>query len=717
MNANTKRNLLRTMTVHSFRYRLPALACVAVAAGMQLTPALAQQQGTAVIGATGGLVIPSAAVLTEGDFALQANTYVEPRLQRLAPRDLNNRVNYLMGVGLFKGLEVYGRMAEFRYKGLPKRNFYARDISANFKYQLPQVFRGQPKVALGITDIKGGSNYFESYYGVISDRIGSNLDWSLGYARGAGKKTFDGVFGGAELHLPNSGFSLLAEYDGSYRHAGARYVSRPIRRLGGVQLSGQLQRSFGATDRSNRAADKWTLGLAVNIPVGSNARKKRYYEPQAHIRPLSLGTDRKALSHLTQQDRIDQLTQALRKAGLERVRVGVVGATLVIQYENHRFAHNEADALGVVLGLGAELIPEGLSEITAIVLKNGAMQYYSSVDADDFSDFLRRGSTTALLESFDSSTRPSFTLDEVDWQSGEATPHTRARIVIKPELNYFVATEVGNFDYSLGANIGVHVPLWKGGQFLGEYVAHLDSTEHFDPGTTPFNVGVFASRRVKTGLKSAVLQQSLWLSPRLLVSGGAGKYHYDYLGGQGSLYLLTRGNRDMLKMQYARYTRTLEGDRYYRTRWKTSYRWAILPQTWVEAGVERYQDGSQGPSLSVTRWAGDVGIIAHYKKGGHKQFVGMSFAVPLTPRRGMAGGSFFSISGDSSYTNGIRTRIADSHSGGRNDVGFNAGRSMELLYDVEKIQLNAGRFSQSYQLEQLYRMREAFFLYARAYLP
>lgn len=68
----------------------------------------------------------------------------------------------------------------------------------------------------------------------------------------------------------------------------------------------------------------------------------------------------------TAQDRLDSLARALRATGLDRVRVGMLGNQLVVEYENHRYLHNEADALGVVLGLAAEAAPAGTARVHAL---------------------------------------------------------------------------------------------------------------------------------------------------------------------------------------------------------------------------------------------------------------------------------------------------------------------------------------------------------------
>ena len=118
------------------RTTLSAIAWAALAANT----AHAQSTGVTTQGATGGLVIPSAAVLPEGSVALTAGNYMESLIGPYSKRQ-----NYSMGVGLLPNFELFGRFAEYQ-NPLPNStlNNGPRDISANVKYKLPEFWRGAP---------------------------------------------------------------------------------------------------------------------------------------------------------------------------------------------------------------------------------------------------------------------------------------------------------------------------------------------------------------------------------------------------------------------------------------------------------------------------------------------------------------------------------------------------------------------------------------------
>ena len=134
----------------------------------------------------------------------------------------------------------------------------------------------------------------------------------------------------------------------------------------------------------------------------------------------------------------------------------------------------------------------------------------------------------------------------------------------------------------------------------------------------------------------------------------------------------------------------------------------------LEAGLQSYSDGSSGPSVEWNRWFGDVAVQLFYRKGGERQFAGLQLSFPLTPRQGMAPGPVF-FSGASQFAQGIRTRLTTAVQAA-NLVQPSAVRDLRLETTLDTEQLNAGRASQRYFSEQLPRMKEAFFRYARASL-
>jgi len=693
-----------------FSARKSVVRCLVVLVGFAASALAAQAQetrlGQTTQGNTGGLVIPTADVLPLGSISATLGNYSEPQLG-----SFTRRRNYSLGVGLLPNVELFGRFADFQ-NPFPDSTFLngPRDISANLKVQLPSFWRNAPKLAVGLNDVSGGAVFFKSAYAVLSDQYGP-LKWSAGYARGrpilgnpASGKAFDGLFGGAEAALGSTGLSVLAEYDGQHKHAGLRYYSQPITGLAHAQVVGTLQRSFGAADSLGRPADRSSFAINLVIPLGQNADKAAHFVPGAPLAALEPVPAPSAMLP-TPEDRLDSLRRALAAAGLERVRVGTLGNNLIVEYENHRFAQNEADAIGIVLGLSVEHAPAGVKRVSAVALKSGLPLYETSVGVAEYRNFLRDGDATFASGSLAVDRLPSYRTDDVQWIDGKPTRRSLIRVEIKPEINYTLATEVGAFDYSAGANVQGIVPLWHGGELYTSYIQRLSESENFRPGA------VFSGSRLRNGLNAVALEQSFWLGAHVLANVGAGRFRYETLGAQAEATIFVPGRDDVVRLQGAGYERLPGESRRQALPASATYRYVYSPSTWLEGGVRQYTDGSRGPSLMLTRWFGDVGVHLFYRKGGTQQFAGLEFSIPLTPRRGMEPGAVV-LTGTSEFQRGVRTRLATG-STALNFVQTNAVREFQPDYDAEIQQLNRGRTSEKYFISQLYRMREAFFLYGR----
>lgn len=677
--------------------------------------ALAQGTGVSSLGVTGGLTIPSAYVLESGDMALSLGNYQDPKFGTYSRQQ-----NYTVGIGLIPRVEVFGRFAEYTTNrgaapGAPNATGL-RDISANVKWQLPIELRGLPKLAVGATDLSGGASYFSSKYAVASDEYGP-LRWSLGYARGksarawaGGIKVLDGAFGGAELKLGSSRATLLAETDGTQRHAGLRYYSEVLPWLGDSQLVGTVQRSFGATTRAGLAADATSVNVSLMVPLGTSdkTRQARVDATAQALPPLVQPGVAVGGMVATAQDRLDGLARALRATGLDRVRVGMLGDQLVVEYENYRYLHNEADALGVVLGLAAEAAPAGTARVNAITRKAGQEVFETSVDVAAYRVFLRDGDDVQVKNTLGFGRLAGYDAAAVQWATGEAGAGRREtwlRVELKPLLNYTLGTEYGAFDYSLAANVRSTVSLWKGAEVYTDVVQRVAHSDNMEPRR------IFASSLHRNGLKTVALQQSFWLGPRWFNSVGAGKYNYDDHGAEGESILFLPWNADTLHLKGSYMRHQADVLPRLEEAYAGSYRWRFNTATWVEAGYQRYTDRSTGPAVTFTRWFGDVAVQVFARKGGNNTFVGLELNLPLTPRQGMGAGPV-QLTGTPRYAQAIRTRLTNS-SNALNYVDDAAVRPVNLNYKPEVEMLNSGRITPADIKGQVQRMRESFYLYAR----
>jgi hypothetical protein len=685
---------------------------IALATALAVLPQLAQAQapslhnyGLATAGSRGGLTIPGARSVPTGDIAIGVSNYQEP-----AWGSNSVHSNYLLGIGLGGGVELTGRIADYNNPP-PPGGFLTtgiRDLSANLKWQLPRVWNWQPDVAVGTMDVGGGAVNFSSSYLVLGDDFGP-LSWTFGFGRANSTRSkpyaLDGAFGGLEWRFGTSGVSALLEHDSHQAHAGLRYHSEPVAALGQSQWVASLQRSLNGKDVLGVSNDATRFGVTLVMPLGRHAQRDRRVEDVPAL-PAYAAAQAPGAS-FSAQDLADRLHTSLIQAGLERVRVGTQGSTWVVEFENTRYLQNEVDALGLVLGLAAEWAPPVIQSIRAVALKTGQAVQTTEAGVADLRAFLRHQALPQGLAVQDAS---GYDAQAVQWASSVAgSPSARswARVELGPVINYAVATEVGLFDYSLGVQASTYVPLWRGAEWYTQHVGRVSNSFNYEPGR------IYNGSLLREGLKTAAIQQSLWLAPGVLASVGAGRYQFDRDGVQGQLNWNIPGRDDVLRLRGAAY----KADPAYpqNTAGSASYRWVPQPNTWVEVGAQQYSDGTQGPSVVFTRWFGDVSVNVFYRRGGVAQFAGVELSFPLAPRKGM-GASPVQVAGVSQFQTGLRTRITDSNTN-QNLVQFDAVRDTALDYHLDRRQLNAGRSGTLYVNSQLERLREAFYRFGRPLLP
>jgi hypothetical protein len=659
------------------RHALPLAAALCFSAA-----AHAADPALNAFGQTGGLVIPYAFTLPEGMVEAQYNSFIDPRYGRSA----NGAQTYWGAVGLFPYVEISGGLSNYPadvhvpFSG--EERFLFRHLMANVKVEIPKFFRDQPDIAFGIGDIGGQTHFFRSKYGVVSQTLGP-LTLSAGYGSG---DRLDGPFGGAQLSLWNTGVSLLAEHDSKTPYAGVRYQSPRVSWLADANVIGTVMHGLRSTDG---VTPRTSFSIGVQIPLG-----KRFREHAAIDSTYVDSTDIQP-----QPSSLDDIAAQLFAAGLERVRVGVHGHDLIVEYENHRYNQNEADALGIALGVASMHAPEGIEQIHVVIKKADLALGEVSVERDAFARFIAGGPRAPLTMRF----RPTFDADAIAWH-GDAHLHGLTRIQIDPVLRYLYGTEYGMFDVSLGANIQGFVPLWKGAELYASYVAPLYNTKNMDDGR------IYDNYRLRGGLNSVALAQSFWIAPQVLNVIAVGKFDYSYVGAQNETTVFVPGRPDQIRLRLAYLHHEPGHDSSpSETTAQLTYRWANPAwKVWVEAGAARFVGGDKGPVATVTRWFDDVSVSVHGEHSGRGSFVGAAISFPLTLRQGMKPG-VTQIDGPSSFGLDFQTRV-----GSTNYISSDAVQTMNFPYSTQNVLLNEGRFSGEYFETQLYRMRDAYLRYGRA---
>ncbi|WP_109477847.1 YjbH domain-containing protein [Paraburkholderia sp. C35] len=701
------------------------------------TCASASEPELNALGQSGGLVIPYGFVLPEGVLQAQYGNYIDPRYGKKA----TSSDIYWGAVGLLPYVEVSGGLVN--YPGNVTAPFSGADhmvlrhLMANVKVEVPRFFKYQPSIAFGVSDVGGQTHYFRSKYGVVSQSLGP-ATLTLGYGTG---DRLDGVFGGASVALWNTGISLIAEDDSKTPYAGVRYASPAIRWLADASVVGTVMRSVRST---NGVAPRTSVSVAISIPLGKrfdaqrcgtglceNASPAQPLDsaasiPDAHadtpapltlqspLSPLAMpasyatpadapANSRAEMRKAVAQDSgaaLDLIAEQLFAAGLERVRVGIDGDALVVEYENHRYNQNEADALGIVLGVASIEAPDGIRRVHAIIKKANEPLADVSVERDAYAQFVRGGSPQVASATLAMSTQPDSTSHTVDWH-GDASRHGLTRIQIEPITSYLYGTEYGNFDFSLGANIEGFVPLWRGAELYGSYIAPLYNTRNMNDGR------VYSQYRLRGGLNAAALAQSFWLLPQVFNVAAVGRFDYQYLGVQNETTVFVPGRPDLVRLRLAYLHHEPGHDELPSEKNAVlTYRW-VQPawKLWIEAGVARYVGGDKGPLITLTRWFDDVSVSVHGEHSGQGSFVGAAISFPLTPRQGMKPG-VTQVYGSEQFALDFRSRV-----GSTNYLAGNAAENMSFPYSTQQYLLNQGRFSEQYFGTQLYRMRDAYLRY------
>ncbi|MCV2368628.1 YjbH domain-containing protein [Roseateles oligotrophus] len=694
-----------------------------------LVAAQAQTAGISSLGVSGGLATPNAEVLGNGLAALSFGNYQDPRRG-----DFDQRLNHSLGFGFLPGLELFGRFAQHKgFNGVRAASGNEIvDLSVNLKWQIPRLLDGVPNLAIGATDIAGGANYFGSVYAVASDHYGP-LAWSAGWGNSQNASTsnrpkvLNGAFGGLELSLFQTGLSALLETDGAQRHVGARYRSQAMPGLGDTRFIATVQRTQGGRDFMDQARGLTSVNLSVVIPLQREPGQRQQamagekslpallalqpsssessVAPSASSPPM-VAPQSSNPAPTADAPRMLALAQALQRSGLSGVRIGAAGASLIVEYENKSYLHNEVDALGVALGLMAERAPQGIARLVAYEMKLGLSVAKTTVDAASYRQFLRDGARAPVQATLERELAPAQGASGVtEWvQAGEESHWSRFGLEIRPLLNYALATEVGAFDYSLAANFRASAGLWRGAKVFADWVQRVDNSKQFGPG------GAFGTQLHRDGLRNVVLQQSFWLGPQIFLSAGIGRYDYRGWGAEGTAIYRLPGRDDSLlfKAKAVNQAELYPGIKRDSSAMSMAYRLVWSDDTWLEAAVQRYSDGSTGPELMMTRWFGDVALSLVARQGGSKRFVGAELSLPLTLRRTMPLGSL-RLTGTSRYTQTFRIRAASAGSPGL--LSPNAVRPADLSYKPEVEWLNSGRYSAHYLAGNLDRLREAFFLY------
>ncbi|CAK0753275.1 conserved hypothetical protein [Gammaproteobacteria bacterium] len=698
--------------------------------------------GLSLQGFTGLLNTPNAEVTKEGSADIQYNT------ERNILRSDQSARNTLLSLGIFSNVELSGRI------WVQDAQPTVRDLSANVKLRL---IGGKRSLAVGAQDIGGGATSFKTAYLVGSQRFGP-ARLSMGY--GTGPDRMNGIFGGLEWGIFKN-LDVLAEHDTVDNNFGIR-LRTPERWIGhGIRLGFIAKQAVESTNHR-----QFEYGIGLTIPFGNNYYHQKPLTLPADspvklpntivttgiisgkevaqpgkldkvnpylLSPLSIDAPKKNITldsvissttniEATELIKLENIGRRIVDLGFENVRIGVRdGNTVYVEYENHRYNHNELDALGLVMGTTVVGAPKTLPWMAVLVKRDNLPIIEVKVSIEVYRDFLMgprdsdklsiwSTSVNALSKKIAIRTVNHFS-DSADirWVDISEQNHPRARITLSPGVpRYFLATEFNFLDYALTLNPELEVPLWKGGALSASWSIPLIHTKNLDEG------GIFGRFYPRAELYNLWLQQGMRPSANIFELAGVGMHWHDnanYFGGFNDVIWMPGGSGNHYLRGQLGYFHNSDSEPIWPNQKNRkiaigAYRYFYVPlDLSLEAMFGRFWYDDHGLLLKATRFFGDTSIAVYYKDTNEGRAAGLEFSIPFTPRQDMKP-EFVQFKGKERLMISVETTLASA--GQANYLRPDLAIIPTLPRSLGRNYLNYGRLSADYIHKHILRLREAY---------
>jgi hypothetical protein len=315
------------------------------------------------------------------------------------------------------------------------------------------------------------------------------------------------------------------------------------------------------------------------------------------------------------------------------VRVGEgTDSTVIVEYENMIFNHNELDALGVVTGLvmddshGNKFI-----NMCIIIKKKNIRMMKVSMPLAAVRDFMEGMSNSDDFKSkitisnrFDSSAETGFTEDTAK------SSFLATSFVLWPGLGTILGVSENGGDvleYRLSVKPDIYVNLWKGGLLNARWDIPVSWSKKMDDG------------KMDSVMERLMFFQGIKLLPDVMANLGAGMLLHELNGTMNEItWQPGDGNhRIRLSQTWGKYEKSRDNMESY----LASYRFYFNPlDISLEGTYGKFWYQDHGFSLQLKRFFGDTSFSFYYKNtttGDRKKWeaVGVEFAFPLTPQKDM----------------------------------------------------------------------------------
>ena len=664
-------------------------------------------------GYSGLINTPTATLFDEGKVYMQYSNQVETR------QGYRDGDNYNFGVGLWKYIEISGRLADYNFQdenGLT-------DLSANIKIGIPYIPKDWFSVAIGIQDIGGAANYFDAQYAVASKNIFSHFNVSLGVGKSdSAQGRLDGVFAGVAWQ-PYQWAKLSAEYDAADTQLGL-HISSPQHWLpNGIQLTSNML----VSSTNDQLKDDFYYGVGLFIPLDFNTS---FDSGQSKNTAKRISANQLSTLENDEQDDLNnsstqtllQLRQALISEGFEAIKVGETDLnTIYLEVENHLYNRNQVDGIGVILGIVNQEAQQHYSHVTLVMKEREVPILVIKGSLAEYDGFLRDNRPLKLDISTD-----TYANQEV---SSTIIAHPDDHFWLKPRFTFWpglvsrVGTEFGAFDASLALISHAELPLWRGGALTAQHTAQLTETKDFEDGE------FFADQKQKTGLQEYSFHQTFSLPYSFKNMTSLGRYRdtYNYLSndirwqnvnGKHNISLFTARYENQIVPRRKAYPgcNILFAHCYPPTEpqqrdvvvGKYRYYYADLNTT-AQIQVGQFWQQDKGLVFTLERMFGDVSLNITYKntKADNEesnQFIGFGFSIPLTPSKDF-NHKYFQVRGKPQWQHAVSTLIGKSH----NNITPGTGDNTQMFYNLDNSFYNNDRLSSTYIYANANRLKRAYF--------
>jgi hypothetical protein len=597
-------------------------------------------------------VVPGASSILTGDAIIS----FDPNLAGAAN---TKGYNTQIGLGLYEGLELVGRLATndqrcnmFQAGACPLNTI--RDFSASLKWSpnYNWLKQNNAHLALGVTDVGGAASYFKSYYAVVSKEIGP-FELSIGQGKAmANYALLNGAFGGV-TYRPAKWLDLNVQKVGSNSWAVASLQSE----IPYTQASGYITLNQRLTDAP--VTEKQWVGVGVSMSLDGTASRKKDRQQNTSSQAQS----NKQISNLRPEDLYD----LLKMNGFYHPRISENQKQLKLEIENTAYSWNTVDAVGVALGVLAATHGNVAGQTFELnVTSRGISQVVVTGDAPCLKRWLEKGEVCSSLSirSGLQSAGNNADLGEINISQllGLATWSFRPELVISPTLVSSIGTEFGSYDMDGGANINVVLPLWTGATIETNQVKPLGiGTRGFEQG------GVFYASRLKPATSRTLLHQLVnvpSINTQARLSLGTAYTTWD--GHQIETSTQSDNGRHRLGLAFGSFkndTLPVNNNKNYGL---ATYRYAHDDRmsTVTELTTGKYWGGDKGWSVGQRFWHGDTALNIYLRRTRMTDsaplvsFAGLQLSTPITPRVNK-GVQHLALRGTNQWTYTLESRVFD----------------------------------------------------------